>query len=208
MFTLGKLAQLKHGHAFGWDAFTGFGQTLHRDTPAYFEASAAWEFLRPQILREWVTMARRPGDHGGPGTRPFAWWMFDARERRRRIDGKPHPFDDPARQAYIANLETQHPGQRGRYTRLFYGAPCCLMRGEGFDDFGMEFEEEFEFIDRLNLWLPGELALGVPVLAADIAKLRASLNDGPKEPTSQDLDRLRRFDAVLVALTAKLEATS
>lgn len=42
-------------------------------------ARATWRTLRAALLEEW--------SQAHPGTRPFAWWQFDATEPRRRIGG-------------------------------------------------------------------------------------------------------------------------
>lgn len=211
MFTTHHLQQLRtghdHGSAFGGGAFGDGRDGLQLGSRGLGDAKAAWQIFRDEILHDWI---REQGPHyrpQGPGTRPWAWWAFDAPEPRRRIDGGIHPHDDPARHAHVAAWDARHPGFARRAGKLYFGLPSCLMRGEGFDDFSAEYEAEFQYIDRLGLWLPGELAMGVPLLAAAIAKHRAALQ-GEREPSEQDLARLRVLDADLVRLTAKLEAQS
>ena len=63
----------------------------------------------------------------GFGERPDSWWRYEAKEQRRAIDGK--PFDVP-------------PG-------LYFGKPR-------FHD-GCHYESQFEYLNRLDLLLPGEL---------------------------------------------------
>jgi hypothetical protein len=209
MFTRAKVEQLKFGHNLvDGDGFTGFGATIHAGTGAYYEGSAAWEFLRGQILREWIAGRPDACGRGGAGTRPWAFWAYDARERRQRIDGGIHPHDNPARQAQIAAEEAKYPGCTERYSRLYYGLPSAILGGEGIDDNVAIYESEAEYIDRLGLWLPNELALGVPLLTAEIAAEKLKLAARANEPSVAELDNLRRFDALLVRLRAKLEATS
>lgn len=104
----------------------------------------AWEALRDELLQEWIAEK--------PGSRPWAWWTFDAPERRRRIgtwrvrdgaakdpitrqfadtdyelveDGKPHPFDIPERQAYVRDWAAEYPEPASTANRLTFGKPSA-----------------------------------------------------------------------------------
>jgi len=84
----------------------------------------AWEQLREPFMEVWkVEFA---------GTRPYVWWKFDAPERRLRIDGKQHPFDQLERKDF----------------RLSYGRPRILTCK---DDIMAEYEGELEYLLRLGL---------------------------------------------------------
>lgn len=77
-----------------WPCFDSF----HGDTQ---ERREAWELLRDKLLPKWIA------EH--PGQRPFAWWAYDAPERRRRLGGRPHPFDNPARWERVEQLREEYP---------------------------------------------------------------------------------------------------
>jgi len=68
------LFQLRVGHDYFGDAF-GNGDSFDE---AF--AREAWEQYRDQILAEWITKR--------PGTRPWAWWEFDAPEEPRRDEAQ------------------------------------------------------------------------------------------------------------------------
>jgi hypothetical protein len=136
---------------YGYD-----GRSLFKSESLRTELAGAWQFLAPQILREWIRRKPRAGDHGGAGTRPAAWWCFDARERRRRVDGKPHPFDNPERRAKIAGIVAQYPHRAPDLDYLYYGGLGAFVVP---DDHEAVFESEYEYLKRLNLLLPGEAEL-------------------------------------------------
>jgi hypothetical protein len=78
------------------------------------------------------------GSEGVPvpfGSRPWAWWQFDALEMRRLLSG------DPA----LADWESGN----------FFGTPLRYASAEAHKS--MVFETQPEFLTRLNLWMPGEL---------------------------------------------------
>ena len=124
----------------------------------------AWADLRGELLPAWIA------EHSG--TRPAAWWQFDSPERRRRIDGKPHPFTVPARNAWIekyrspADDPTDH--RRGAY-RLTFGKPSILIPYDPptFDDFDSEYELEANYLARLQLLGDDERAALVVECAAE-----------------------------------------
>lgn len=129
------------------------GRSLCKSASLRAEMAGAWQCLAPQILRDWIRMTPRPGGHGGAGTRPAAWWAYDARERRQRIDGKPHPFDNPERQAKIDSMIAQYPRSERDFNFLFYGGIGAYLVP---DDFSAVFETEYEYLKRLGLLLDGE----------------------------------------------------
>jgi hypothetical protein len=62
------------------------------DTPPSDDVlRAAWELLREELIAEHVAAE--------PGTRPWAWWRFDASEQRRLVAG-----DHETEVAYLRRL--------------------------------------------------------------------------------------------------------
>jgi hypothetical protein len=118
------------------------------------EIRQAWEIIRDEILQDWIRMEPRYGSgRPGPGTRPWAWWEFDAPELIQRIDGKPHPFDNPERIEHVEKISQKYPRFAEHAYKTFFGRPGCLCIR---DDFEAEFETPAAYLSRLGLWLPGE----------------------------------------------------
>ena len=115
------LHQLATGHCYI------AGQAFDDDMEAL---KVAWDQLRERFMEVWKAEFA--------GTRPHAWWKFDAPERRLRVDGNPHPFDNPERED----------------TGLYYGKPNILTCK---DDFMAEYEGELEYLLRLGLIEADEL---------------------------------------------------
>ena len=139
------IRQLLTGQDFFGNAF-GKGDRCDREA-----MRAAWEELRDKLLADWISEK--------PGTRPYAWWCFDAPERRRRIDGLPHPFDNLDRKAMIDAVEGEaFAGYREKMTQLYYGAPSSLCDP---DDFDAEYESETDYLARLDLLTDFERRLGM-----------------------------------------------
>lgn len=117
----------------------------------------AWSECRSQLLPAWI--------RNHPGTRPWGWWRHEAPEHRRRVDGKPHPFEYRPRILYVANSGSTEL-QRAAY-RTAWGLPTCFI--PGFDDdlhadffrhgcTGREssiFEGEWELLQRHGLLIAG-----------------------------------------------------
>src|SRR4051812_33130595 len=78
---------------------------------------AAWEALKATILPEWIRTR--------PGTRPWAWWRFDAPERRERIDGKLHSFDCKDRTLHVAKSDRKGFWQKAY--ALHWGMPASFI---------------------------------------------------------------------------------
>lgn len=132
-YTLHHLMQLESGHVH----FVGRGFATADD------ARAGWEDLRDDLLARWLAMY--------PGTRPSAWWTFDAMERRRRIDGKPHPFDNADRLKRPAfAVGTADPWA------LHFGKPRIMATR---DEFDAVYESEHDYLVRLDLLTADEAAL-------------------------------------------------
>lgn len=138
---------------------TGFAFCLFGQAKADFErdAKALWPTVRDSFLQTWIT------EH--PGERPWIWWELDAPERRRRIgtlkndkvirDRKPHPFENKERIAEIDEIaaEGAYPGFLEHVYNLSFGKPSVYFVA---DDWFAAFEDEFDYLDRLGLLLPGE----------------------------------------------------
>lgn len=88
------------------------------------ELREGWEVLRKSILERWAVEK--------PGHRPWAWWRYDAPERRRCLN-YPHPHDVPGR-----------PNEG-----LSRGLPSAYI--PEFDPWGIKFETEPEYLARLGL---------------------------------------------------------
>ena len=108
------------------------------------------EQLRERIMEVWKAEFA--------GTRPYAWWKFDAPEYRQRIDGMTHPFDNPEREDM----------------QLYFGKPRMMI---GKDDFMAEYEGELEYLLRLGLVEPDEVKRFTekPQYFRDVPKARCTL---------------------------------
>ncbi len=106
----------------------------------------AWSAIGRELTAQWVETA--------PGSRPWGWWAFQARERRRCTNGV-HPFDNPARQVRVREIAAR-PDTRASYSddlhSLTFGVPAVLLSG----DFEATFESEADYLTRRDLFLPGE----------------------------------------------------
>jgi len=122
------------------------GQDFRNLFPSDEDWRAGWEALRGELLPKWIAE--------NPGTRPAVWWQFEAPERRRRVDGKPHPFDNPEREKLVARWRAEYPEVAAREAyKLHYGQPACLMVR---DDLEAEYEPEADYLARLGLMPPEE----------------------------------------------------
>jgi hypothetical protein len=118
----------------------------------------AWAELQPTILPDWIRKR--------PGTRPWFWWKLQEPNRRERIDGKPHPFDNKARSLHIAKSDNTTLWRKA-YS-LHRGVPGCHIMPFDKDihqDFmtnvlhGREsqiWEPEWSYLVRHNLLLPDD----------------------------------------------------
>ena len=101
----------------------------------------AWGDLGDEILEAWIV------EH--PGTRPAAWWAFDAPGRRERTDGRAHPFDDPLRRGQVATWRKKYGETSAeRLCTLSFGCPAMFIN---LDDSRAEYESEGAFLRRHNL---------------------------------------------------------
>ena len=114
-----------------------------RGYPAFESEQLArhcWEDLRDEVLADWI--AERPG------TRPYAWWKYDAPERRQCLN-QVHPFDDPEREEHIAQMLERSPNMETQsFYELYYGTPGSLVAP---NDFSCLFETESDYLARLDL---------------------------------------------------------
>lgn len=124
------LRALTRGHGFFPDTF-----------PGDEGKKEAWEELRDEIMADWIRTK--------PGTRPHAWWLYEAPEPRRCLN-MPHPFESAGRTAFL--------GVQAH--ALSFGKPRCLVTPNSApgcpDDFAAVYESERAFLERLGLLLPGE----------------------------------------------------
>ena len=104
------------------------------------EMRELWYFEIGTMLPDWIAE--------NPGTRPWAWWKFDAPERRKRIDGPCHPFDNPER---IERVSTN--GTELWDNNLSLGKPSILVVEDCFD---AKYETQLDYLKRLDLLIPAE----------------------------------------------------
>lgn len=125
----------------GFDPF----RTAFRGRENAFDEAGArdcWHAIGGMILTDWIVAY--------PGTRPWAWWRYDAPERRHCTNGV-HPFDDPDRQAKVDEVAAQ-PGTHPRYAQdavaLDCGTPNMVIV---LADWHAEFESQEDYLRRLGL---------------------------------------------------------
>jgi len=94
------------------------------------DAEAAWQVVGAALTADWVA------EH--PGSRPFAWWLFQAPELRRERPGR------------VAALCKQFGWQS---VPADFRGPRYGMANPRFPEL---YETETEYLARLNLLLPGE----------------------------------------------------
>jgi hypothetical protein len=104
------------------------------------------------LLDEWIDRY--------PGTRPWAWWAFDAPERRQVTDGDYHPFDHPDREAHIAAMRERFGGGWCPHVyALWFGRPRVVTCKA---DDARTYEPQLAYLQRLKLLTADErAALGV-----------------------------------------------
>ena len=148
-----RLGYRRHRGYGRWDrhqlltGFDFFNIAWGRDTPPWHRLDVqgmrrGWDDLRDELLPTWIV--------DRPGTRPHAWWLFDAPEPRRRIDGLPHPWDNPERWVRVKGL----PFRTVLATyKLSFGKPSSWLST---DDRDAEYETEIDYLDRLDLFVGRE----------------------------------------------------
>ena len=117
----------------GDDVFDVDGEHMPFESEA--QMKAVWQKHRAAIMKMISRDTGYPIDGFNAGTRPFAWWCFDAPEPRRQLSG---PAPSPGGLTY-------------------QGLPRLWETGE--DCNAAVFETELEYLTRLDLLLPGELDL-------------------------------------------------
>ena len=90
----------------------GWGFERHNGVEDTEAAVAYWQRHRERLLHEWISKA--------PGTRPWFWWKHEAPEPRRRIDGRPHPFDCEERSLKVAARNDKDFWKKA-YATVFWG---------------------------------------------------------------------------------------
>jgi hypothetical protein len=142
---------LRTGSCFGC-----FIEPPHTDA----DVRDAWEELKGIVLPEFVSEF--------PGRRPWAWWEFESPQfeqgRRRRIDGKMHPFEDKKRTLHVAASDDKEFWNRAYALKC--GLPAVFIPRfdkDLFTDFMQNrlqgrdseiFEAEWSFLQRNGLLLP------------------------------------------------------
>ena len=109
------------------------------------EIRSGWDQMRDEILADWAKKR--------PGTRPRAWWRFDAKEMRQRLGGT-----GQAAFEVLAHVEAYH-----------LGIPTSWVEPRHADLYGPDFagvpidpedpplyESQGTYLKRLGLLLPGE----------------------------------------------------
>ena len=114
--------------------FLQFGNLLLDGDPVPEDPAEEWSTWREMILEEWAA-AR-------PGSRPWAWWAFEAPGPRRQVG----------------------PGPRSIGPQLWFGVPRFLEAPPAVG----QYETERGYLKRHLLFLPGEERL----LGGDSTKAR------------------------------------
>ena len=117
--------------------FDGFIRPGNRDG-CDDEMRPVWAALRDDLLQQWIQLY--------PGSRPYAWWRFDAPDLRRRTDGGVHPFDDPAHVERVASIKAEYPNGLD-LMKTAWGLPSCV----GPDQIGVDYDSDIEYLVRLGL---------------------------------------------------------
>lgn len=136
------------------------------------EIRIAWGQLRDEIVASWAEQR--------PGTRPTAWWRFDASEPRRRVGGTGQAaFEVLAdAEAYEMGIPISwvEPWHVDLYGPHFAGKPIDPSDPPA-------FEAQSTYLQRLGLALPGELERLTPAdfLPEFIAGEPASDEDNPPD---------------------------
>lgn len=121
-----------------------------REFPSDEQLVEYWEKMREEILAEYISQH--------PGTRPWAWWHFEAPEPRRMV-GDPkevglEPDDSPPDRSYKWKLYFGMP-------RNFRFLTKCIVSGFGLNSendarFESLFETQAAYLERLGLLMPEE----------------------------------------------------
>ena len=118
--------------------FLSWGNLLLDGDPAPEDPAGEWSTWGETILAEWVGTR--------PGSRPWAWWAFEASGPRRQV----------------------RPGPRAIGPELWFGVPRFL---EAPPEAG-RYETEAEFLRRNKLLLPVKLGLEPPDLLIQLGRSR------------------------------------
>ncbi len=123
-------------HLLTWDDLDGACRIADADETDAWELlintrdedRAAWDVIASEAVRDWTTRY--------PGTRPAAWWEFDAPELRGLTGGAFDRTDSPRGRCFATGIP---------HIARFNADPPMV-------------EAEAAYLDRLGLWLPGERA--------------------------------------------------
>jgi hypothetical protein len=159
------------------------------------ELEKLWRAHGRAILASWV--------HEHPGTRPAAWWLFDATDDRRVVDARgqvpddsvyPGPLFGATQQWVPATEDTSDPyawhtrsWKHGHYRVNDQDPPIV--------------ESQAEFLRRRRAFLPGERARLTPV---DFEPVRL----GPAVPEPYYVALYRKLDEEIAASVARRRAAA
>lgn len=134
----GHLRVLLHGSVFWPDQAPGFYRpgfgVYHAEALDLAAVKKVWKALGAELLERWIAE--------NPGTRPFAWWLFDAPEPRRRMLTGPKVL-------WVDSL-TCPPNAR----KWWFGVPACTSGGD--HEQKIVFESQAAFLERHGLLTEAE----------------------------------------------------
>ena len=149
---ISKPRKVGHGREHFSQLLCGLGDAFGKDADFDQEqARECWQKHRDVLLAEWI--------EDNPGTRPWAWWRFDAPERRQCTNGQ-HPHDCPSYKAHVERVGG--PSSYGGLAfALTYGVPRLIGHGYGCEQCpeSPDYELEVEYLHRLELLTPAEVEL-------------------------------------------------
>jgi hypothetical protein len=99
---------------------------------------ALWEELKDDIVREHLKYS--------PGTRPWAWWKWEAPEMRRVVGVDRDPDDDDGTECPLPAFEDLNLPER--FKDNYFGCPNVYD--------GHIYESELDYLKRHKLLLPEE----------------------------------------------------
>jgi hypothetical protein len=102
-----------------------------------------WDIHRDRIVREHVEREA--------GTRPRLWWRWEAKQMRQRLGGVGTPLHECSAQVPSFEFGIPRSWKKVKDWHLSRGVPISEADPP-------RYESEAAYLERLNLWLPGEKA--------------------------------------------------